>query len=337
MKLVEVVADSSDLETLANFVSEQFGGLDSWYAETEEHQRQSIRFLVDDVRRQAVLDSLQDLLANTDNARIIVMPIEAVWPRQDQPAEKQNTEKNKQAKTFSSGATREELYLQIEKGARLDGNYLILVILSTVVAAIGLLENNVAVVVGAMVIAPLLGPNLALSFAATLGDRVLMRKSLITNVVGLGLALFLSFVIGWLWPVVHPNAEILSRTDVGFSGVLLAMASGAAAVLSLTTGLASALVGVMVAVALLPPTATLGMMLASGQQALAAGAALLLAVNVVCVNLSANLVFIYRGLRPRTWLEKRQAQQSLVWSGLFWTAALCSLLLMVYLRHWVRN
>ena len=93
------------------------------------------------------------------------------------------------------------------------------------------------------------------------GDSVAIK----TNLTGLTFALLLSVVIGWLWPVFSPNAEILARTDVGFDGVVLALASGAAAVLSLTSGVASALVGVMVAVALLPPTATLGMVLASGQ------------------------------------------------------------------------
>jgi uncharacterized hydrophobic protein (TIGR00341 family) len=232
----------------------------------------------------------------------------------------------------STSATREELYNQIEKGARLDGNYLVLVFLSTVVAAIGLLENNVAVIVGAMVIAPLLGPNIALAFAATLGDRDLLQESFKTNLTGLMFALGLSVFIGWLWPVFSPNAEILARTDVGFDGVVLALASGAAAVLSLTSGMASALVGVMVAVALLPPTATLGMVLASGQFEMAAGAALLLAVNIVCVNLSANLVFLVKGVRPRTWIEKRKARQSAVWIGLFWAVALAVLLFTVYLR-----
>jgi uncharacterized membrane protein len=124
---------------------------------------------------------------------------------------------------------------------------------------------------------------------------------------------------------------------VGFGGVAVALASGAAAALSLASGVASALVGVMVAVALLPPTATLGMMLASGRIELAAGAALLLAVNIVCVNLSATLVFLFKGLRPRTWIEKRKAQQSTAWAGLFWTAALLILLLAVYLREWIHR
>jgi len=334
MKLIEVVAGPSDLHTLASFVAEQHGPLDYWYGQVADEDRQSIRMLVDDEKRQAVLDSLQELLANTDNARIVVLPVEAVLPRAEPPAE---PDAAKTGNKVSTRATREELYNQIEKGAHLDVNHIVLVILSTVVAAIGLLENNVAVIVGAMVIAPLLGPNLALAFAATLGDLDLMRNALLTNLVGVVLALALSMAIGWLWPIAEPSTEILARTGVGFDGVILALASGAAAALSLTSGVASALVGVMVAVALLPPTATLGMMLASAQKELAAGAALLLAVNIVSVNLSATLVFLIKGVRPRTWIEKRQAQQSAVWIGLFWTMSLAMLSLAVYLRNWVGN
>ena len=62
---------------------------------------------------------------------------------------------------------------------------------------------------------------------------------------------------------------------------------------------------------------------------------MLLAVNIVSVNLSANLVFLIKGVRPRTWIEKRQAQQSVRWVGLFWTVALVMLLLAVYLRNLV--
>jgi uncharacterized hydrophobic protein (TIGR00341 family) len=267
-------------------------------------------------------------LGTSADARILVLPVEAVVPR---PAQEETPDSSKQ----SSSATREELYNQIETGARLDGNFLILVFLSTVVAAIGLLENNIAVVVGAMVIAPLLGPNIALAFAATLGDRDLLQASLKTNLLGLLFALLISVVIGWIWPISTPSSEVLARTDVGFDGVVLALASGAAAVLSLTSGVASALVGVMVAVALLPPAATLGMTLASGQYQMASGSALLLAVNIVSINLSANLVFVFKGVRPRTWLEKRKARQSAGWIVLFWAIALAVLLVSVYVRHLV--
>jgi len=114
--------------------------------------------------------------------------------------------------------------------------------------------------------------------------------------------------------------------------VVLALASGAAAVISLTTGLASVLVGVMVAVALLPPTATLGIMLGSGQVKLAVGAALLLAVNIVCVNLAAKIVFWIRGVKPRSWLEKQKANQSMVTYLVIWVLSLTFLLVVIFIR-----
>jgi uncharacterized hydrophobic protein (TIGR00341 family) len=325
MKLIEVIADSGHLDTLSG-LAEQHKLLDHWYTQTDEGERTSFRMLVDDETRQPVLDTLQSLLAGSSNDRIVVMPVEAVLPRprqKDKDSRKQGTSKS----------TREELYNQIEKGARLDFNFLILTFLSTIVAAIGLLENNIAVIIGAMVIAPLLGPNIALAFATALGDTKLMFASLKTNLSGVAIALLLSMSIGWLWPPGELGLEILSRTDVGFAGIVLALAAGAAAVLSLTSGTASALVGVMVAVALLPPTATLGMLLAMGHYDLAAGASLLLAVNIVSVNLSASMVFLLKGIRPRTWLEKNKARQSSAWVVIFWIISLLVLFYAVYIRH----
>ena len=325
MKLIEVIADCGHLDTLSG-LAEQHKLLDHWYTQTDNGERTSFRMLVDDETRQPVLDTLQSMLASSSNDRIVVMPVEAVLPRPEQ-------DKKKNSKQGTSKSTREELYNQIEKGARLDFNFLVLTFLSTIVAAIGLLEDNVAVIIGAMVIAPLLGPNIALSFATTLGDTKLMFASLKTNLAGVAIALLLSMLIGWLWPPGDLGIEILSRTDVSFAGIVLALAAGAAAVLSLTSGTASALVGVMVAVALLPPTATLGMVLAMGHYKLATGAALLLAVNIVSVNLSASTVFLLKGIRPRTWLEKNKARQSSVWLAGFWTISLLVLFYAVYVRN----
>jgi len=208
----------------------------------------------------------------------------------------------------------------------------LLVFLSTVVVAIGLIEDNVAVVIGAMVIAPLLGPNIALALGAALGDMPLMWKAIKTTLAGLATALLFSILIGIFWPLNASSQELMARTDVGLDSVVLALASGAAAVISLTTGLASVLVGVMVAVALLPPTATLGIMLGSGQTKLAVGAALLLAVNIVCVNLAAKIVFWVRGVKPRSWLEKQKANQSMVTYLVIWVLSLTFLLVVIFIR-----
>ncbi|MDX1345200.1 MAG: TIGR00341 family protein [Sedimenticolaceae bacterium] len=324
MKIIEVIVNAGHEDTLRS-IAEQHEVVDFWHGAIDEEERVVFSMIVRPEKRQVVLDALQSAIGSTERARINVLPLEVTLPR---PVEKEDEEESR-----SVTGTREELYNEIEKGAKLDGNYLLLVFLSTVVATIGLVENNVAVIIGAMVIAPLLGPNIALAFSTSLGDTRLMWSALKTSVAGLGLAVILSSIAGMLLPIEPLGSEILARTDVGISGVLLALASGAAAVLSLTTGVSSALVGVMVAVALLPPTATLGMMLGIGQYDYALGAALLLAVNVVCVNLSAKLVFLYRGVKPRTWLEKQKARQSTPVYILVWGLLLVILLGAMYVRH----
>ncbi|MBN1103125.1 MAG: DUF389 domain-containing protein, partial [Deltaproteobacteria bacterium] len=95
----------------------------------------------------------------------------------------------------------------------------------------------------------------------------------------------------------------------------------------------SVLVGVMVAVALLPPAVTLGLMLGQGRFELAAGAALLLAVNVVCLNLASKAVFLVKGIRPRTWWEKEKARRAMRIYLLVWLATLVILVAFIYARR----
>ncbi|RCX26492.1 TIGR00341 family protein [Thioalbus denitrificans] len=322
MKLVEVVAESGYRDTIQGIAEQQLAA-DWWDVGSGEQGRAVVRLLLAPEQLQAALDSLQGALGGGE-FRIVVMDIEAVLPRPEEPAvEPENP----------VTASREELYERIEAGTRLDSNYLLLVVLSTVVAAIGLIEDNVGVVIGAMVIAPLLGPNLALALGTALGDQALIWRAVKANLAGLAIAFALSLAIGFLWPLELASHELLSRTDVGLDSLALALASGAAAVISLTGSLASVLVGVMVAVALLPPTATFGMMLGAGQLQMATGAGLLLLANVVCVNLAAKLVLLAKHVRPRTWLEKRKAQQSMRSYLLLWAVSLGLLILVILLRE----
>jgi uncharacterized hydrophobic protein (TIGR00341 family) len=327
MKLIEVITDEKNLQPVTS-IAEQHKSEVNWVGSTDNQGRQLIRILVKDEDRQSVLDALQSLLA--ESSKILVLPLEAVLPRKEpEPSDQEAKE------TITT--TREELYNNIAKNAHLDSTYLLLVFLSTVVVAIGLLEDNVAVVIGAMVIAPLLGPNMALALGAALGDVFLMWKATKTTIVGITLALALSITLGLVYPLNLNSHELMARTDVGLDSVVLAFASGAAAVISLTTGLASVLVGVMVAVALLPPTATLGLMIGAGQTKLAVGSALLLAVNIVSVNLAAKIVFWVRGVKPRSWLEKQKANQSMVTYMFIWAISLIFLLVVIFIRKGFLN
>lgn len=321
MKYVEVIADSGSADTVSA-IAEKVNARDFRLGVVDDDGMQQMRLLVADSQLQSLLDTLQNILGAQPMARILVMPVEASLPREEKVEEKKDT----------SGTTREALYESIEKSSRLDINYAILVMLSTVVAAIGMIENNVAVIIGAMVIAPLLGPNLALSLGTALGDIVLMRKAMLTLFAGIMIAVGLSIGIGFFWPYELDSFELLMRSEVGLDSIALALASGAAAALSVTTGLPSVLVGVMVAVALLPPAAAMGLMLGGGHVSLAIGAGLLLAINIVSVNLASKIVFLFRGVRPRTWLEKEKAKRAMIVYVVVWIVTLLLLVLAIFAR-----
>ena len=103
--------------------------------------------------------------------------------------------------------------------------------------------------------------------------------------------------------------------------MFLALASGAAAVLSLISGVPGSLVGVMVAVALLPPTVRAGIAFSFCQYSQALNALLLLIINIVCINLSAKIVFVINGIRPSTCYEQQKAKKTTFWLVLFWVIA----------------
>lgn len=326
MKYVEIIAADTSAKTILA-IAEKAKATDVRLGAVEKDGMQQMRMLVDDENLQLALDTLQNVLGAQPHARIIVLPVEASLP-------KPKADEQPQKKGDAVSTARESLYEEVSKGARLDADFLLLVVLSTVVAAIGLIENNIAVVIGAMLIAPLLGPNLALSLGTALGDVDLMKTSIKTLIVGIALAVAMSVVFGLLWPTALDNHELMSRTSASLDAIALALASGAAATLSLTTGVSGVLVGVMVAVALLPPAVTLGLMLGHGRIELAVGAGLLLSINIVCVNLASKIVFFAKGIRPRTWFEKEKANQTMTQYVIGWLVILVALLVFIYLRSY---
>lgn len=207
-----------------------------------------------------------------------------------------------------------------------------MVILSSFVASIGVLNNNVAVIIGAMVIAPLLGPNMGLSLATVLRDIELARVALKSIIAGIGIAIVISFIIGILVNFDPSIPAIALRTDVAIGTILLAFASGIAGSLAFTSDVSSALIGVMVAVALLPPLAVFGLLLGSGDYYLATGAFLLFLVNLVCINLSGVLTFYVQRIKPlHTWEAFKAYKITYLAMGI-WAICLLILLVLIHLR-----
>lgn len=290
--------------------------------QTEQKDRCFISVFLREGLVQSLMDNLQAALEDSAEWRITVSAIDATVPRLEETSK--DSEKRREQ------STREELYAQVVSGAKLDRDYIVLVILSTIVAAIGLNSDGVAAVIGAMVIAPLLGPILAFNMGAALGDVRLIRQGAVTLLGGIGIALLVSLLLALIMPLDLQSRELMSRAEVRLDGLALAMAAGAAAALSLTRGSSATLVGVMVAAALLPPGAAIGLFAGSGEWAFALRAALLLSLNVASLIFSALIVFRLRNIRPRGWIEQQHAERA-VWLNAGLSAAFLALAVVLIL------
>ena len=195
----------------------------------------------------------------------------------------------------------DEIYDDIAESVKVRPAYLLTVALSAVIAALGMRSGQTAVVIGAMVIAPLLGPTMGMALAATVGSWKLGRRALATLGVGVAIVLPLTMLLGLLLPIDVNTPELRNRALVQPSDIALALASGAAGVLAFSQGASLALVGVMIAVALVPPLAAAGMFIGSGNVGLGLSALLLFATNLVCINVAGIAMFLVQGLPPRSW------------------------------------
>lgn len=330
LRLIELYLPSSvDIPKLREQLAE-FPVLAMWEDKKSETINQ-LKIMLDSGDSGSVMDYLEKRFSSVKGFRIVLLTVEATLPRievkKDKPPDK-NKEKKREFK-IGKGLSREELYNDISQSAGISGFFLFLVVLSTLVASAGILKDNVAVIIGAMVIAPLIGPNVAWAFSTTLGDSELFWRSIRSMIIGFTVSLIISVLIGVLLHIDPTIPELESRTKVGIGDIILALASGSAGALSFTMGLPSAIIGVMVAVALLPPTVTLGMLVGSGHTSLAIGALLLLLVNIICVNLSAVATFLFQGVQPLNWWEANKARRSTILAIFMWTTLLIILTILI--------
>lgn len=336
LRLLQVVLPRSSADELDAALNDSLGEIPSdrvWRDDIADGLR-FVTVLLRAEQVEPISDALNRRFGHLAGFRLILFPIEATKPLLKVPEKPQADEVDPAIAgsiPLIGRISREELYEDIAAGVTQGRLYVAMVVLSTIVAAAGLLRDSPAVIIGAMVIAPLLGPNMALALATTLGDRELMRRAIRANASGAGIALAMSAAMGLLLPVNPEAHELAARTTVGLTDVVLALASGTAGALAFTAGVPATLVGVMVAVALLPPTTAAGVYLGAGEWARSAQAFSLLAVNVVCVNLSATATFLFQGVRPDTWWEADRAKHATRRALLVWALMLSALVLLLVL------
>jgi uncharacterized hydrophobic protein (TIGR00341 family) len=215
-------------------------------------------------------------------------------------------------------------------------------VLSALVATVGLILDSAAVIIGSMVIAPLLGPALSSTVGTVLDDQGLFWKGVLYQAGGVFVAVGSAALfawglrITWIAPpglAVADTAQIAERLSPDVLSLILALASGAAGVLSLATRTKSAIVGVMIAAALIPPAATAGLGIAWGYPVVAIDSGILALVNLLAINLAGLAVFWYLGYRPPTWLGVKHGRKTVLKRS----AVLILLLLVASIPLWVNT
>ena len=181
---------------------------------------------------------------------------------------------------------------RIEMGAHGGVDYVVMMLLSSSLASLGLIEGSTAVVIGAMLVAPLMGPLIGAGLALVQGNFRFFRESTSVALLGIGIALAVSIFIGLLNPGFEPSLEIEARGTPDLFDLAIAFASGmAAAYASGRPNVAGTLAGVAIAAALVPPLAVVGIALTNGLPWLAGNAAILLVTNLVAIILGAAIIF----------------------------------------------
>ena len=216
--------------------------------------------------------------------------------------------------------SREELTARANDLAPANSTFFAFLVLSTVIATTGLLLDSAATIIGAMVVAPLMGPAISASVGTVLDNQPMRSRGVWLQITGLIAAILTAAIMGWLLQrtvLIPPGLDILSipqiteRTSPNFLSLFLALGSGLAGVISVMRGSGSTLVGVAIAVALIPPAATSGLGIAFGVPGAAVAAGVLVLVNLLAINLSALVLFYTAGFRPVDTVETESIRRAI--------------------------
>lgn len=325
MRLVQVTLPTGKRESILSALDEE--GIDYVVSdETSNQENDGIAYIPLPTNAvEPVLDDLASAGLSSDSYTVVLEANTVVTGGFDELTDRYAEDSD------PDRIAREELVSSAATLAPSMGTFVIMTIVSAVVATAGLLLNSPAVVVGSMVIAPLVGPALSASVGTVVDDQAMFRRGVKLQVLGLLLAIASAFVFAFIvryTNLVPPLTdvtvvpEIRERVAPDFLMLAIAIGAGIAGIISLTSGVSVALVGVMIAVALIPPAATVGIGLAWWQPMVSLGSGVLLLVNVLSINLAALVVLWYKGYRPEQWFKRGQARKALVQRGAILLAAI---------------
>lgn len=203
-----------------------------------------------------------------------------------------------------------QIRVDLLEESTLNLDYVVLILSSCVIATLGLLTNSAAVIIGAMIIAPLMLPIRGLAFGAVEGNVLLFRKGLIALAVGTVLAIFIACFLGAVIQIPDFGSEVLSRSKPTLLDLGIAIAAGGiSGYAKVQPKVSATLAGTAIAVALMPPICVVGLGLSQANWSLSQGASLLYLTNLLGITLSCMLTFLMAGYTPL-----HRARKALFWA-----------------------
>lgn len=291
-------------------------------------EEKNVEMIVDILSNIFGFDKEVDNVKNI-NDTIAILPIEGFLPK-IRSAEKEEILHGRNEKTVDRVST-EEMYDSIMNDAKLSQNFLLNVVLSTIICSIGIIKRDVATLVAASAIAPFLGAILGYSFSISTDDYTLMKKSIKTLSIGLLISISIGVIMGQIWDylpynyTIEINQGFFRQIKYSYYAFALALASGASAGLAVTAGTPIVMASFMVAVALLPNITITGIAIGMGFFELFLNSFLLLCINILCIVLTSQLIFAFKKIKPKN--KKDYSIRNMI----FYVVAICILVWLKYL------
>lgn len=324
LQLIEVYSPSNF--DFSNNILHNFPIVSYWITNVKDNNK-LIRILVEKEDAEKILNYLEKASKKNDDFQIMLFSVKAYFPSEYNELNETNDTKELER------ASKHELYEIVRSSGKINASFTWFTIFAAIIATVGIIQNSPGFVIGANVIDPAIGPILGISFASILGDQKLAQQSIITSLFGLSIPFTIAVVFGYYFDLPVNSNEFLSQTNVQIIDIIVATAAGAAGALSFVKRSHGQLVGVMVSLAVLPPTVVLGMMVGAGQWKEALMPLLMLLININAIFLSTILVFWLSGIKPINWRDIKEANISRKNSLIFTSIIAIFLVIAVIYSH----
>jgi len=252
-----------------------------------------------------ILEELNKIGLGTDYGIIDILAVEATVPKLE---DIEKVEKVKEEEPLLQRIAMEEIIEDLEEGSQPNLNYVIFIILSAVVSGVGLISNSIVILIASMIISPLMGPILGFSLGIVIKDKKMLKNSLLAQVVGIGAATVTGLILGLIFTMITGinaiTSEMAIRDYPDVFDILVSLAAGFATGFSISGTVKSSLVGVAIALSLMPPAVNIGIALIFGDINLSLGSLILLLTNISLINVSSLLIMRlkkFRALPRKKW------------------------------------